>query len=197
MLKVMAALVLLLIVITVPVEINQLLRADSANAVVSEPMASPEEEVVELSSVTEIRVLADGVEVFSRVEPLYDYLQTTSPPLGSYILASTDSSSMLVPTGYSNWVATALNVLLDEDLERLPGGEVWLKTELSGEKWLVYDITDVLIASKRDSVTDIYIWGEPDATAGILILDCYPDAISDSTEDNFMVIARFKKIVSE
>ncbi|MDE9364406.1 sortase [Luteipulveratus sp. YIM 133132] len=83
----------------------------------------------------------------------------------------TTSPSLTVVAGHSSKdLETAFNRLYVQN-DRLVGQLVYLRTEASGDRWLVYRITAVHVPSKKDLPYLPQVWGEPGAsTAGRLLL---------------------------
>lgn len=173
-----------------------------------ETVTEVEELVIEPSLALEMIIPLNeegvGVEVAGEVKPLDNCRQGIYPPNNGdiyncvdFALPGTSSPSTVILTGHSSrWVDTALNALSRQTREELLGREVWIRTEASENRWLIYDIMDVVVIAKPDLAASTYIWGEQgQSTAGrLLIITCLPDSYHASAKNNFVVIGQYRGV---
>lgn len=154
-----------------------------------------------------MNIFVPSVGINNEVLQLDSCRNGIAPPVeGSYIAAvyqcsdyenpSSASTSVSVLTGHSSCkVDTVLNKLNDHK-STLVGQEVLIKTETSGNSWLVYRIETVEEPRKQDLGNSERIWGSTEiSTANQLnLITCLLGDCADRSTNNLVAIARFVEV---
>lgn len=113
-----------------------------------------------------------------------------------FALPSTSSPSLSVLAGHSSCRVDTVFNRLNEQGASLVDREVWIKTEKSGDKWLVYKVTATYQPTKDELPYMDTIWGSSEvSTAGRLVLvTCLLNADCSKSTHNFIVVAQFTGI---
>ena len=104
----------------------------------------------------------------------------------------TDSPSLSVLAGHSAHGTDAAFNRLYRQGESLAGREVYVRTEASGDAWLVYRIDHVYMPDKSDLPYMAEVWGAPGAsTAGrILLVTCRQEPGLAESVQNYVAVGQ-------
>ncbi|MDQ5982674.1 MAG: hypothetical protein QG549_671 [Patescibacteria group bacterium] len=167
------------------------------------------EQSIPASPVTQIFLPSEdsNLEINNGVLPLDNCRSGIVPPLdGEYIGAvfgctdyeypSTSSTSLSVLAGHSSCLVDTVFNRLNRQLESLVGREIWVKTQTSGDKWLVYQIESTFEPPKDELSSMEVIWGSPRvSTAGKLaLITCLLGDCGGVSTNNLVVMSRFTGI---
>lgn len=161
------------------------------------------------SPVTQIFIPSENanLEINNGVLPLDNCRSGIQPPLDGYHIGavfgctdyeypSTSSTSLSVLAGHSSCLVDTVFNRLNRQLESLIGREIWVKTQTSGDKWLVYQIETTYEPPKDELSSMEVIWGSPRvSTAGKLaLITCLLGDCEGGSTNNLVVMARFTDI---
>ena len=178
------------------------------------PVVSPPSPVVVASSiapspVTQLFVpsLDANLEINNGVLPLDGCRNEINPPLDGYHIGavyecmdfehpSSASTSISVLAGHSSCLTDTVFNRLNVQRDTLIGREVWIKTQASGNKWLIYQIETTYEPLKSELGNMEEIWGSSEIkTDGKLaLITCLLGDCDGGSTNNFVVTARYTGI---
>jgi hypothetical protein len=155
----------------------------------SEPEPEPEvtdEELTAISASPAVQLFIPNSDaelaLSTPVLPMHDCRTVIDPPrdpegfgqvygCSDFAQPGSDSPSLTVLAGHSAQSTEAAFNRLYRQGESLEGREVYIRTEASGDRWLVYRIDNVYVPDKEDLPYMAEVWGAPgESTAGRLLL---------------------------
>ena len=199
-----AAIVVTLVAVTRPPTND--LQAKSDRPETSSTTAPVVPQAIGPSRATQVFIPADDPDLVinNGVSDLASCMPEIEPPLdGSRIgaiyecmdfaLPSSSSPSLSILAGHSSCRVDTVFNRLNQQKQSLINREVSIKTEASGDKWLVYRIEATYEPTKAELPYVDKIWGSAEVpTAGRLVLvTCLLNADCSRSTHNFIAVAQF------
>lgn len=143
------------------------------------------------------RMTAQGIDPVGMMDVCF-YTAADRP----FVLPSTDQEDVAVMAGHAgSYTPGIFDDVYDAENDTFAvdeGDELRVRTEASGDKWLVYKAADFHTPSKRDLAVDDDIWGTEPTPGRLLLLTCLqPADFSLPALDNAVVGYQFSHVADD
>jgi Sortase domain len=179
---------------TAPPETHEAQKVVPASAPVElvVPHADPDLEIVE-------EVLPDTGPCDPIDPPTNDVYYCTDPGAGVQ-LPGTDSSDLAFLAGHSlrDPARDSPFDRIDDMGEEMVGKDVYVRTESSGDDWLVYSVEERIQIDQDDLAYSQEIWGDADGTTlpgRMLLITCHQTGDLKHSTDNTVLVAQLSGVV--